>query len=101
MAKVIEIPLAEIIVGTNRSAEISPNDSIKILAQSIKAEGCIKKPLVVRAAGNKYELVCGLKRLKAAMMNGMSMVPCEVRYLNDNEAAVLALNDNIYPVGAL
>ena len=88
------LPLSEIVVGKRAAVEVAPNETIRVLAISIKSEG-IKKPLVVRPVGKKYELVCGLKRIKAAMMNGMSSVPVEIKELTDKEAARLAFTDNL------
>tara|TARA_R110000868_G_scaffold359828_1_gene621762 strand:- start:199 stop:498 length:300 start_codon:yes stop_codon:yes gene_type:complete len=69
------------------------NDYIEALAADIAADG-IKKPLIVRPVGDLYEVVCGLKRWKAAIVAGLPSVPAEVRTLTDAEAAELSLQDN-------
>lgn len=56
-----EIPLSKILYGTNVRSEL--DEDIMELAKSIE-EHDILQPLVVRAKGNKYEVICGHRRLK-------------------------------------
>lgn len=69
------------------------NTYIEALAADIVAHG-IKNPLIVRPVGEFYEVVCGLKRWKAAIVAGLPSVPADVRTLTDAEAAKLSLQDN-------
>jgi ParB family transcriptional regulator, chromosome partitioning protein len=54
-------------------------ESLKKLAESFKSQG-ILQPLVVRAKSgdeNKYEVVAGARRLRAAQLAELTTVPCE------------------------
>ncbi|WP_253719437.1 ParB/RepB/Spo0J family partition protein, partial [Staphylococcus aureus] len=65
------------------------------LAESIKTNG-ILQPLTVRLnKENKYELVAGERRLKAAKMAGKNEVPCIVLKTSSEQSAILALMENL------
>jgi ParB family chromosome partitioning protein len=64
------------------------------LAQSIRANGIIQ-PLVVQAAGDRYQLVAGERRWRAAKLAGLSHVPAVVRDFAPERLLELALIENI------
>jgi len=64
------------------------------LAQSIKANGIIQ-PIVVRPAGDGYEIVAGERRWRAAQRAGLLRVPVVVRDLADDKLLEVALIENI------
>ncbi|OUM95150.1 MAG: hypothetical protein BAA04_12205 [Firmicutes bacterium ZCTH02-B6] len=64
------------------------------LTESIRAHGVLE-PVIVRPAGDGYELVVGERRWRAAQRAGLSSIPAVVRQLTDQEAAVLALVENL------
>src|SRR5574344_1362276 len=64
------------------------------LAESIKVHGIIQ-PLVLRRAGDKYEIIAGERRYKAATMAGLTSVPAILSNLNDNDSAEVAVVENI------
>jgi len=64
------------------------------LKASIKEKG-ILQPLLVRQQGDKYEIVAGERRFKAAKALGLQEVPVIIKNVTDREALVLALVENI------
>lgn len=68
------------------------------LADSIRAQGIMQpilvRPLTGRQAG-KYEIIAGERRYRAATMAGLEEVPVLVREVADENAAVMALIENI------
>jgi len=65
------------------------------LAQSIASQGVIQ-PLVVRElAANKFEIIAGERRWRAAKQAGLGEVPVVVRDINDQVALAIALIENI------
>ena len=69
--------------------------SLNELSRSIKKYGIIQ-PLCVRYAyGNKYELISGERRLKAAIIAGLCIIPCVLCNRSDSESAVMALIENL------
>lgn len=71
------------------------DESIEELAQSIKTYGIIQ-PLSVRKMGeNRYELVAGERRLRAAKKLGIEEVPVIVVDITDKDSAAIALLENL------
>lgn len=64
------------------------------LAQSIRANGVIQ-PLIVRRVGERYEIVAGERRWRAAQRAGLLKVPIVVRDIADEKLLEIALVENI------
>jgi ParB family chromosome partitioning protein len=64
------------------------------LAQSIRANGIIQ-PLVVRRIGDRYQLVAGERRWRAAKLAGVEQVPVVVRDIPDERLLEITLIENI------
>ena len=64
------------------------------LAQSIRAKGVIQ-PVLLRRSGDRYQLVAGERRWRAAQLAGIDHIPAIVRDLDDREAIELALTENL------
>ena len=70
-------------------------DALAELADSIAKYGVLQ-PLLVRPYGeNSYQLIAGERRWRAARMAGLTEVPVVIRELTDEEAAALALIENL------
>ena len=74
-------------------------DSLEELAESIKAQGVVQ-PIVARPIGRKgdsqrYEIIAGERRWRAAQMAGLSEIPAVVRDVPDEAAIAMALIENI------
>lgn len=69
-------------------------DRLEELAQSIRANGIIQ-PLVVRRAGERYQLVAGERRWRAAKLAGIQQVPVVVREIPDDHLLEITLIENI------
>ncbi len=68
--------------------------ALRELADSISAYG-ILQPLTVRDRGGVYELVAGERRLRAARTAGLREVPCLIAEVGEEDAALLALIENL------
>jgi ParB family chromosome partitioning protein len=64
------------------------------LADSIRTHG-ILQPLVVRRAGERFELVAGERRLRAAQAADWRQVPVQIRDVDDRQMAELAIVENV------
>lgn len=72
-----------------------PEQELKSLACSVAVNGIIE-PLCVRKEGkDKYILISGERRLRAAKMAGLRRVPCVVHKADDKDSALLTLVENI------
>jgi ParB family transcriptional regulator, chromosome partitioning protein len=70
------------------------SERLEELAQSIRANGIIQ-PLVVRKAGDRYQLVAGERRWRAAKLAGIPEVPVVVRQIPDERLLEITLVENI------
>jgi ParB family chromosome partitioning protein len=69
--------------------------ALEELATSIKEQGIIQ-PLTVRKLGyDKYQLISGERRLKAAKLAGLEKIPAYIRVANDEQMLEMALVENI------
>lgn len=64
------------------------------LADSIQEHGLIQ-PVVVRRVGERYQLVAGERRLRAAIKAGWPDLPAQVKDVDDRQAAELAIVENL------
>jgi len=71
------------------------DESLKELAESIKAQGVIQPILVRTVANNKYEIIAGERRFRAAVLADLTSIPALVRELPDEAAIAMALIENI------
>ncbi len=70
-------------------------DKLRELADSIAAQGVVQ-PIVVRLIGdNKYEIIAGERRWRAAQLAGLAEVPVVIRDVDDQAAMAMALIENI------
>ena len=92
--EILEIRVEDIIPNRFQPRLTFDMEALNELANSIKEHGIIQ-PLVVRRLQDKYEIIAGERRYKAATLIGLSKVPCIVMNLNDNESAEVAVIENI------
>jgi len=72
-------------------------EALQELADSIRAQGVIQ-PVVVRpleGQANRYELIAGERRWRAAQLAGLHEVPAVIREVDDQAAMAMALIENI------
>jgi ParB family chromosome partitioning protein len=93
---VAEIALYKISANPFQPRTIFEAESLEELSQSIKLQGIIQ-PLTVRKTGyDRYQLIAGERRHKAAEMAGLKSVPCYIRVADDEQMLELALIENIH-----
>ena len=68
--------------------------SLQALAESIRTHGVLE-PLLVRQAGEGYEIIAGERRYRAAQMAGLQEVPAIVLEVDDRTAQAIALMENL------
>jgi ParB family chromosome partitioning protein len=92
--KVLEVALDSIGANPFQPRKRFDDERLKELAQSIKADGVLQ-PVVVRRKGPGYELIMGERRLQAARLAGVPVVPVVVRDVRDSDVLRLAIVENI------
>lgn len=88
------IPVDDIIPNRFQPRLAFDETGLKELSESIKQHGIIQ-PLVLRRLGDKYEIIAGERRYKAATMAGLNQVPAIISNIDDNQSAEVALVENI------
>ena len=89
-----EVPLNLIDPNPFQPRTQLPEESLGELANSIRSSGLIQ-PILIRPAGERYQLVAGERRWRAAAKAGLEKVPAVVREVGDTEALELALAENL------
>ena len=90
-----EISLRSISVNPYQPRTFFDEDSLNELVQSVQEHGIIQPITVRKADNNKYELITGERRLRAAKKAGLSRIPAYVREAGDDTMLELALVENI------
>lgn len=88
------IPINDIRPNPQQPRRRFDPESLQELAASIAAYG-ILQPLTVRQQGAVYELVAGERRWRAARIAGLRQVPCLLARVDEEDAALLALIENL------
>jgi len=104
MAKIVDDPKStnfrEVPVDLLQPGKYQPRtdmhpESLEELANSIKAQGVVQ-PIVIRPiGGERYEIIAGERRWRAAQIAGLHEIPAVVRDVPDEAAIAMALIENI------
>lgn len=106
-AGTLKTPLIETATGINRikveCIEINPKQprrdfdeqALNELASSIKLVDIIQPITVSQISSNKYQLISGERRLRAAKIAGLNDIPAYIRQANDQQLLELALLENL------
>jgi len=89
------MPLSQLTPGKFQPRKNFNQDSLKELAESIKAQGIIQPILVRMTSNNQYEIIAGERRWQAAKIAKLDAVPVVVKDISDSTALAMALIENI------
>ena len=89
------IPISKLIPGKFQPRKNFNQDSLKELAESIKAQGIIQPILVRMTSNNQFEIIAGERRWQAAKIAKLDEVPVVVKDIPDSTALAMALIENI------
>jgi len=70
------------------------DEGLQELADSIRSQGLIQ-PIVVRKTADRYELIAGERRWRAAQIAGLQDIPAVIKQADDQAAAAMALIENL------
>lgn len=93
-APVLMLPVDQLHPNPHQPRRIFESGSLETLADSIARHG-ILQPLTVRNTADGWELVAGERRLRAAMLAGLTEVPCLEAPLSEEDSALMALVENL------
>ena len=90
-----DIELDKIVPNRYQPRREFSDDSIKELAETLDKDGLLQ-PIVVREDGeDHYEIIAGERRYRAAKSLGWETIPAIVKNMDDDQAASLALIENL------
>ncbi|HKY93436.1 MAG TPA: ParB/RepB/Spo0J family partition protein [Nevskiaceae bacterium] len=90
-----EIPVDRLQPGRHQPRRHFDEEALADLARSIAAQGVVQ-PIVVRpVGGERYEIVAGERRWRAARQAGLASIPAVIRTLDERGAMAVALVENI------
>ncbi|HEY9609630.1 ParB/RepB/Spo0J family partition protein [Allocoleopsis sp.] len=88
------LPLDQITLPPTQPRRYFDPQAMQSLVESVKSEG-ILQPLLVRPVGEKYEVIAGERRYRAAQEAELTEVPVTVREMTDDQAVQYALIENL------
>ncbi|MDR0835298.1 MAG: ParB/RepB/Spo0J family partition protein [Tannerella sp.] len=90
-----EIELIKIEPNPNQPRSVFEEDTLDELAASIRSFGVIQ-PITLKDTGNeKYMIICGERRFRAAKLAGLDRIPAYVKTIEDENVMEMALLENI------
>ena len=89
------LPVERIERGRYQPRQDLREDTLQELAASISAQGVVQPVLVRALGGDRYELIAGERRWRAAQLAGLRTVPAVIREIPDSAAIAVALIENI------
>ena len=90
----LELPVADIDPNPEQPRRIFDEAHLAELAQSIKLHGVLQ-PVVVRRAGQRYELIVGERRWRATRVAGKETIPAVVADVEPKDRLELAIIENV------
>ena len=89
-----EVPIGLIDPSALQPRSVFDDAKLDDLAKSISANGVVQ-PVLLRRKGNRFELIAGERRWRAAERAGLTKIPAVVRDVSDDKVLELALIENI------
>jgi ParB family chromosome partitioning protein len=89
-----DVPLDQIDRNPFQPRQDFDDAALAELAVSIKQRGVLQ-PILVRTAGDRFQLIAGERRLLASKKAGVKTIPCRLLELEDHDVAEAALEENL------
>ncbi|WP_028116975.1 ParB/RepB/Spo0J family partition protein [Ferrimonas senticii] len=91
----VQLPVESLRRGKYQPRRDMSDEALEELAASIKVQGIIQPIVVRQLSGDRYEIIAGERRWRAAQLAGIDRVPCLLKQVDDNAAVAIALIENI------
>ena len=89
------LDMDQLVAGVYQPRKRMDEGALYELAESIKSQGIMQPLLVRKLAAGGYEIIAGERRFRAAKLAGLTQVPVLVRDVSDQNAAAMALIENM------
>lgn len=93
-AKLVNLSIDLLTSNKKQPRKVFNDDTLEELALSIKKHG-ILNPILVRTNGEKYEIISGERRYRAAKLAGLKEIPAIIKNIDDTELLEISLIENI------
>ena len=93
--EVVQIPLQQIFLNPQQPRKIFREEELTQLAASIRDYGVLQPILVKPAAEGSFMVIAGERRYRASCQAGLFTIPAIVRTMEEEEAALVALVENV------
>lgn len=93
--KLIMLKPSDIKMSSNQPRKSFDEYELKLLADSIQANGIIQPLAVRKLPDGRFELIAGERRLRAAVMAGLRRVPCVIHKTDDETSALYSVIENL------
>lgn len=93
-SQIISVPVSKIAANPTQPRKIFQDEAIEELSGSIKEYGVLQ-PIILKDNGDYYTIIAGERRYRAAQLAGLDKIPAVIRAMEDQEAALVALVENV------
>ncbi len=90
-----ELAISNLQPGVYQPRKEMSKEALEELAASIQSQGIIQPIVVRQLQDNRYEIIAGERRWRAAKQAGLKKVPCVIKNVEDRAAIAMALIENI------
>jgi ParB family chromosome partitioning protein len=90
-----KIPLEFLQPGKYQPRKDMSSEALEDLASSIRSQGIIQPIIVRQISEEKYEIIAGERRWRAAQIAQLDVIPCIIKDVPDESAVAIALIENI------
>lgn len=92
--KIQYLSLGEIEASIYQPRTFFSDERLRELADSIREKGVVQ-PILVRQAGEKFEIIAGERRFRASQLAGLESIPAIIREVKDEDLLEISLIENI------
>ena len=93
--QIVQIPLEKITVNPEQPRKVFREEELEELSRSIEDYGVLQPIIVRESVGGRYSIIAGERRFRASLLAGLTEIPAIVRNLEEEEAALIALVENV------
>lgn len=92
--QIISVPIHKIAANPTQPRKTFQDEAIEELSGSIKEYGVLQ-PIILKDNGDNYTIIAGERRYRAAQLAGLEEIPAVIKAMEDQEAALVALVENV------
>lgn len=92
--QIISVPIHKIAANPTQPRKTFQDEAIEELSGSIKEYGVLQ-PIILKDNGDNYTIIAGERRFRAAQLAGLEEIPAVIREMEEQEAALVALVENV------